>query len=196
MATNKVEVGQKKLKAGIQLPADTIELLKNLPMYERKAYAKRLVDNGWTFNSIATPLGITRQAIESYVKPHLKNSYKPEALELVKDLPIPQVPTKPIMKSQMVEANAEVVARLKELHAKAKLVRGKGQNNRAEANELTRLLWEQHQQGISVYSLAKSLGVTPSSLQFRFVRYGYKTTNGKSGAYAKIQYDKGAKENG
>ena len=110
MATNKVEVGQKKLKAGIQLPADTIELLKNLPMYERKAYAKRLVDNGWTFNSIATPLGITRQAIESYVKPHLKNSYKPEALELVKDLPIPQVPTKPIMKSQMVEANAEVVA--------------------------------------------------------------------------------------
>lgn len=196
MATHKVEVSRKKLKAGIQLPADTIELLKSLPIKERKAYAKMLVDVGWTYNSIATPLGVTRQAVESYVKPKFKNAYKPEALELVKDLPIPQVPTKAIMKAQMVEASAEVVSQLKELHAKAKLVRGKGQNNRAEANELTKLLWEQHQQGISVYSLAKSLGVTPSSIQFRFVRYGYKTTNGKSGAYAKIQYDKGAKENG
>lgn len=196
MATHKVEVGRKKLKAGIELPADTIEILKNLSLSERKAYAKRLVDEGWTFNSIAKPLGITRQAIEGYVKPKFKNAYKPETLEQIKDLPIPQVPTKAVTKSQMVEANAEALATLRELYVKARKVRGKGQRNRAEADEFTRLAWEQVQQGISVYSLAKSLGVTPSSLQFRFVRYGYKTTNGKSGAYAKIQYGKGAKENG
>lgn len=196
MARHKVEVGQKKLKARIELPADTAELLKNLPLAERKAYAKRLVDEGWTFNSIAKPLGISRQAIENYVKPHLKGVYKPEALELVKDLPIPQVPTKAITKSQMVEANAEALAVLRELYSKARLVRGKGQKHRAEANEFTRLAWEQIQQGISVYSLAKSLGVTPSSLQFRFVRYGYTTSNGKSVSYSKIRYDKGVKENG
>lgn len=195
MATHKVEVGRKKLKAGIELPAETAELLKSLSVAERKAYAKRLVDEGWTFNSIAKPLGITRQAIEGYVKPHFKSVYKPEALEKVKDLPIPQVPTKAITKSQLVEANAEALAVLRELYVKARKVRGKGQNHRAEADEFTRLAWEQVQQGISIYSLAKSLGVTTSALMFRFVRYGYKTTNGKSGAYAKIQYGKGAKEN-
>ena len=195
MARHKVEVGQKKLKAGIELPADTAELLKSLPVPERKAYAKRLVDEGWTSNSIAKPLGITRQAIEGYVKPQFKNVYKPEMLEKVKDLPIPQVPTKAITKSQMVEVNAEALATLKELYAKAKQVRGKSQSHRAEANEFTRLAWEQIEQGISAYSLAKSLGITTSALMFRFVRYGYKTTNGKSISYSKIKYDKGAKEN-
>ena len=197
MARTKVIVGEKKLKAKIELPQDTIELLKNLPMRERKAYAKRLVDEGWTYGSIATPLGVTRQAVESYVKLKFKNSYKPEALELVKDLPIPAIPTKPIYKAQTLEVSADVAKQLKELHDKAKLVRGKGQNFRAEANELTKLLWKLHtEQDISVYSLARSLGVTPSSIQFRFVRYGYKTTQGKSGAYSRISYDKGAKENG
>ena len=190
MAKEKIEIGRKPLKAGITLPQDTIDLLKSLSIQERKAYAKRLVDVGWTYNSIATPLGVTRQAIESYVKPHFRNAYKPEMLEQVKDLPIPQVPSKPIMKSKRVEASAEALATLQSLYVKARMVRGKGQNNRTEADEFTRLAWEQVQQGISVYSLAKSLGVTPSSLQFRFVRYGYKTSNGKSQAYTKIQYGK------
>jgi hypothetical protein len=49
------------------------------------------------------------------------------------------------------------------------------------------LAWEQTQQGVSVYSLAKSLGVTHGALLFRFVRYGYTTSeSGQSKVFRKL----------
>ena len=191
MAQKKIEVGRKVQKANQKLPQETKELLLSLSMAERRAYAKRLVEQGWTSKAVAHVLSVTRQAVNLYLA-----KVNAEAEAKVKELPIPELPSKAIYKSELVEAPAEALEKLKELHKVAKLVRGRSQKHRTEADDFTRLAWEQVSSGVTIYSLAKSLGVTPSSLQFRFVRYGYKTTNGKSGAYAKIQYDKGAKENG
>jgi hypothetical protein len=101
-------------------------------------------------------------------------------------LPIPEVPSDPIYQVQRQEVSSVVLLELKELHDKAKLVRGKGKKYRQEAELFTKLAWEQTQQGVSVYSLAKSLGVTHSALLFRFVRYGYTTTESKSKVFRKL----------
>lgn len=188
MATKKTEVGRKQKKTNLTLPVEVIELLIHLPLQKRKAYAKRLSEAGWTYQSIADVIGVTRQAVQLYCIQDLDVSQ-------VADLPIPELPSVPIYKSQIVEAEAEAIAKLKELHKVAKLVRGKSQKHRAEADEFTRLAWEQVQKGITIYSLAKSLGVTPASLSFRFVRYGYMKGNGKSKVYQTIKYNVGVKEN-
>ena len=146
-------------------------------MPHRKAYIKRLIDEGWTYQSIASVLGISRQAVESYLK---SKEVSGELILQVQHLPVPPLPTTPIYRRQTVQVDDEVLKELKELHSKANLVRGRGKQYRKEAEDFTRLLWEQVQQGITTYSLAKSLGVTIAALEHRLVRYGYKTTNGKS----------------
>lgn len=197
MATTKKEVGRKVQKTHLALPQETKDLLLSLKGMDKVAYMKRLVEAGWTYQSIAEIYGVTRQAIDISIKREYKKPALVQAWEQAKEnslaLPMPELPSKPIYKSQRVEANAEAVAELKRLHDIAKQVRGKGQKHRAEADQFTRLAWELTQQGISIYSLAKSLGITTSALTFRFVRYGYKTSNGKSKAYVAIKH--GVKEN-
>jgi predicted transcriptional regulator len=184
MATQKVVVGNKQKKSHLTLPKETAEILKNLAFKERKAYAEALCNKGWTYQSIADVLGLSRQAIEQYVK---SNSVKSgEVRAQIIDLPIPELPTTPIYKSQIVEADPQVIAELKELHSKAKLVRGKGKAYRKEAELFTKLAWEQCQNGITIYSLAKSLGITNGALTFRFVRYGYMKSNGKAKVFRQL----------
>lgn len=179
MATEKVLVGSKQKKSQLQLPTETAKLLKTLSMTDRKAYVKRLCLAGWTYQSVADVFKVSRQAIEQYLK-------KSEPSEYADSLPIPEVPSDPIYKVQRQEVNDDVLAQLKELHAKAKLVRGKGKKYRYEAELFTKLAWEQTQQGVSVYSLAKSLGVTHGALLFRFVRYGYATSDSQSKVFRQL----------
>ena len=62
---------------------------------------------------------------------------------------------------------------------------------RDEAEEYVSLLWHAHTvEGASVYRLAQLLGVNPSGIQSRFVRYGYKTTEGASKSFTPIKYRK------
>ena len=179
MATEKVLVGLKKKKTHMQLPIEFAELLKKLPMKDRKAYVKRLCIAGWTYQSVADVFKVSRQAIEQYLK-------KAEETDYANGLPIPEVPVNPIYRVKRVEVDDDVLLELKELHAKAKLVRGKGKKYRQEAELFTKLAWEQTQQGVSVYSLAKSLGVTHGALLFRFVRYGYTTSESKSKVFRQL----------
>ena len=179
MTTHKVIVGSKQKKSQLQLPTDTADLLKTLSMTDRKAYVKRLCLAGWTYQSVADVFKVSRQAIEQYLK-------KSEPSEYADSLPIPEVPSDPIYKVQRQEVDDDVLAQLKELHAKARLVRGKGKKYRYEAELFTQLAWEQTQQGVSVYSLAKSLGVTHGALLFRFVRYGYATSNSQSKVFRQL----------
>ena len=179
MTTHKVIVGSRQRKSQLQLPTDTAELLKTLSMTDRKAYVKRLCLAGWTYQSIADVFKVSRQAIEQYLK-------KAEPSEYADSLPIPEVPSDPIYQVKRQEVNSVVLLELKELHAKAKLVRGKGKKYRHEAELFTKLAWEQTQQGVSVYSLAKSLGVTHGALLFRFVRYGYATSESHSKVFRKL----------
>jgi predicted transcriptional regulator len=148
-------------------------------MTDRKAYVKRLCLAGWTYQSIADVFKVSRQAIEQYLKKAEPNDY-------VNGLPIPEVPSDPIYQVKRQEVNDDVLLQLKELHSKAKLVRGKGKKYRHEAELFTKLAWEQTQQGVSVYSLAKSLGITHGALLFRFVRYGYTTSESQSKIFRKL----------
>jgi len=180
MTTHKVIVGSKQKKSQLQLPTDTADLLKTLSMTDRKAYVKRLCLAGWTYQSVADVFKVSRQAIEQYLK-------KVDVVsDYVNGLPIPEVPSDPIYKVQRQEVDSVVLLELKELHAKAKLVRGKGKKYRYEAELFTKLAWEQTQQGVSVYSLAKSLGVTHGALLFRFVRYGYATSDSQSKVFRQL----------
>ena len=195
MAMTKIKIGEQQIKSSLVLPKEVSEAIKNLPKDERKAYAKVLCDEGWTLQSISNALGITRQAVDYWVTkyPNKNNLiYTQEALDKVKakveakELPIPKLPTMPIYKYSRVEMSKEVTEQLKELHDKARQVRSVSPKYRAEAELFTKLAWEQYQSGISIYSIAKSLGITQGALQFRFTRYGYKTSNGKSSSYKKV----------
>jgi predicted transcriptional regulator len=179
MTTRKVLVGSKQKKSQLQLPTETADLLKTLSMIDRKAYVKRLCLAGWTYQSIADVFKVSRQAIEQYLKSAESNEY-------VNGLSIPEIPSDPIYRVKRVEVDDDVLLELKELHSKAKLVRGKGKKYRHEAELFTKLAWEQTQQGVSVYSLAKSLGVTHGALLFRFVRYGYTTSESQSKVFRQL----------
>ena len=182
MATEKLVVGKRTQKSSLVIPSDTAELLKNLSMNDRRAYSKRLYEAGWTYQSIADVFKVTRQAIEQYIK-------KVDVLsEEVLALPVPEVPYELMYQVKRKEVSDDVLLELKELHSKAKLVRGKGTKYRKEAEQFTKLAWEQTQSGVSVYSLAKSLGVTHGALLFRFVRYGYTTSTSQSKVFRQLTH--------
>ena len=175
-------------KSLMNLPNEVCEVLVALPLAERKAYSKVLRNAGWTLQSIATPLGISREAVRLY-----ESSKDDETtLEAIKNLPVPLVPTIQtyVERIKKVEPSAEVIAQLKELQAKASLVRGKGKAHRDEAEQYTKLLYETMESGVSGYRLAKELNVTHSAILFRLVRYGYATTTGKSKTYRQLTHRK------
>jgi hypothetical protein len=75
-----------------------------------------------------------------------------------------------------------------ELQPLAQKVRGSGSAYRKEAEEYTALINHAHMvEGVTLYRLAKRLGVTHGALRFRLVRYGYITPKtGVSGVYKPV----------
>jgi predicted transcriptional regulator len=189
----RVLVTKKIQKTDMTLPKEVGEALRSLPIKERKAYASLLRKAGWTLQAIATELNVTRESIRLYAVEEHTGEY----LSKVSHLPIPEVPMVEIYKDKVIKVlpSAEVLAKLKELQAKATLVRGKGKANREEAEQYTKLLYETMQSGVSGYRLAKELNVTHSALLFRLVRYGYTTTTGKSHTYRQLTHRKREEEN-
>lgn len=137
---------------------------------------------GWTLEAIASASGVTRERVRQ-----IFNSYDTEAgwretggrfptLEKL-EVEIPFPPLKPVKaKPVYIEPSPETLERLLELQPFAQLVRSNGTKYRAEAEEYTALLNHAHTvEGVTLYRLAKRLGVTHGALRFRLVRYGYKT---------------------
>lgn len=177
-------VGTRVPKSDLTLPKEVSDILISLPLNERRAYVFELRKAGWTLQSMATPLKITRESIRLYglKEPSL------EVLAKVKHLPIVQPPLIELYVERVkrVKPDPQVIAQLKELQPKAFMVRGKGKSNREEAELYTRLIYELMESGVSGYRIAKELGVTHSALAFRLVRYGYATSNGTSRSYRKL----------
>ena len=177
-------VGTRVPKSDLTLPKEVSDILIALPLDERRAYVFELRKAGWTLQSMATPLKITRESIRLYglKEPSL------EVLAKVKHLPIVQPPLIELYVERVkrVKPDPQVIAQLKELQPKAFMVRGKGKSNREEAELYTRLIYELMESGVSGYRIAKELGVTHSALAFRLVRYGYTTSNGTSRSYRKL----------
>ena len=135
----------------------------------------------WTLESIASASGITRERVRQISKtPHTP-------IEV--GINIPNPPLKPVKpKPVYVEPKPETLARLLELQPLAQQVRSNGKKYREEAEEYTALLNYAHVvEGVTLYRLAKRLGVTHGALRFRLVRYGYKTpVNATSKVYTPI----------
>ena len=108
-----VLVSSRPQKLGMTLPKEAGEALRSLALPERKAYATELHNAGWTFQSIATELNLTREAIRLYALVE----HTSEAIWNVSMLPLPSVPTVEVYKDMVkrIKPEPKVLERLKEL---------------------------------------------------------------------------------
>jgi len=176
-------------KVNLTLPPETVSQLRavepNRVLLPSVIVALRA--NGWTLESIAEPLGMSRENIRLIAQQSDLHNAISEAKLSGFIIPTPPlVVVKP--KVERAKPLPENIARLKELQPFAQQVRANVTRYREEAEEYTRLLNHEHvDRGVSVYRLAKELGVTHGALRFRLVRYGYKTTDSISKVYRPIR---------
>jgi hypothetical protein len=182
----------KHTKQGHVLPQEVLDTFTSLSArttsneLERHAYIKALRERGWTLDSIGIAVGVTRERIRQIAVAVPMS----EAIRVAANgYPIPE-PPKIIEKSspQFVEPSEETLKRLLELQPYAQQVRSYGKAYRKEAEEYTWLVNYAHTvEGVTLYRLAKRLGVTHGALRFRLARYGYKApVSGASKAYTPI----------
>jgi DNA-binding transcriptional MerR regulator len=148
------------------LPAEVREKFGTLGKSERNDYITALRNAGWTLQAISEATEITRERVRQIVA-----NTKPAIV--YDNIPLPPLfPEKE--KPTYVEPSAETLRRLRELQPLAAQVRGKSPAYRAEGEEFSRLLnYASTVEGVTIYRLAKRLGVTPASIRFRLARYGY-----------------------
>lgn len=174
-------------KTNLTLPAEVVAAfefasLDDRDMEIRNAYARALHDAHWTLQSISEAAGVTRERVRQLVADEYPDV----------DLTGYPIPTPPVFEKaaprEYVEPDPVKLARLLELKPLAQKVRSNSPENRAEAEEYSALIAEVHQQdGVTLYRLAKRLGVTHGALRFRLARYGYKKPqSGSSKVYAPI----------
>lgn len=173
-------------KTMLTLPASTARLFETLDDDPelRNEYIAALRQAGWTLQSIADVAGITRERIRQ-----IAASYTGNLGDYADELAVPLPPLKAGKpKPVYIEPVPETLARLLELQTDAQSVRANSPRFRAEAEEYTRLLWESHHDDkVTLYRLAKRLGVTHGALRFRLARYGYLTPkDGSSKVYNPI----------
>lgn len=153
-------------KTNLTLPAEVREKFGTLGKSERNDYITALRNAGWTLQAISEATGITRERVRQIVV-----NTSPAIFH--DNIPLPPLfPEK--QKPTYVEPSAETLRRLRELQPLAAQVRGKSPAYRAEGEEFSRLLnYASTVEGVTIYRLAKRLGVTPASIRFRLARYGY-----------------------
>jgi transcriptional regulator with XRE-family HTH domain len=157
----------------------------------RAAYVKALRLKGWTLESIADALGLTRERIRQ-----IQLTASPANIVYILsnpgEFPVPELETIEIevpAEPEYVEPSDETLARLLELQPFAQKVRYDHSTYRKEAEEYSALVWHANSvEGVTLYRLAKRLGVTHGALRFRLARYGYLTPKtGKSKCYNPIK---------
>ena len=168
-----------------------LNLVKDKEM--RAAYIYVLRMKGWKLQALADALGLTRERIrqiETKASPAL-------AIHVLADpgsFPVPELDTVEIevlAPPVYIEPSPENLARLIELKPLAQKVRYDHTQYRKEAEEYSALIWHVHSvEGVTLYRLAKRLGVTHGALRFRLARYGYKLPKtAKSSCYTPIKQE-------
>ena len=157
----------------------------------RAAYVKALRLKGWTLESIAFALNLTRERIRQ-----IQITASPADIVYILSnpgsFPVPELETKEIevpAEPEYIEPSPEALARLIELKPLAQKVRYDHAAYREEAEEYSALIWHVHSvEGVTLHRLAKRLGVTHGALRFRLARYGYTTPKtGKSTCYNPVK---------
>lgn len=157
------------VKKNQQLPSDTKSIFDTLVNDEdRNELIRELRSAEWTLEAIASASGLTRERVRQISKT------EPTGRPLGIAIPLPPLkPERP--KPVYIEPTEDTLNRLLELQPYAQQVRSNGKKYRKEAEEYTALLNYAHTvEGVTLYRLAKRLGVTHGALRFRLVRYGYK----------------------
>lgn len=178
-------VDKKVVRQGVELPDEVAQNFKGLTDLQRNEYAKELLTAGWTLQSIANAIGnLTRERVRQISHyPRHEESYL-----AISHLLVPELPTTDVVKHVPRKLDPEVLKKMLELKEKAFWVRGKSQNNRKEAEEYVKMLAQLIEEGHTTYTLARELGVTAGAINFRLVRYGYKTAQGKSRCYRTLTH--------
>jgi lambda repressor-like predicted transcriptional regulator len=150
-------------------------------------YCGCLAKEGWSLTSIAKALGLSRERVRQIA---IREDYSEQSLDEYKvitglQLPVPPAPfiiirdPGPRGKPQR-PAKPETLERLRELHKTAIRYRG-GKMHAESARLYTELLWKAvTEEGASMMRLSLDLDLSPSNIQHRLVRYGYKETKGTS----------------
>lgn len=174
-------------KTQLTLPPEVVSTFTRLEddLDTRNAYIAALRRAHWTLQSISAATGITRERVRQI------EQNAPEGIEraLGADLPVPHPPVKEKKSPRVyVEPDAGKLARLLELQPQAQQNRHNSAEHRQAAEDYTALVWEVHNQdGVTLYRLAKRLGVSHGALRFRLARYGYKLPQtGVSKVYTRI----------
>lgn len=174
-------------KTGHTLPESVVSAFNRLrdDLETRNLYSAALRRKGWTLASISAVTGVTRERIRQI------ESATPAGAEVAlgADLPLPSPPVKAVKERKTyVEPDPGKLARLLELQPEAQQNRHNSEEFREAAEAYTALVWEVHDQdGVTLYRLAKALGVTHGALRFRLARYGYKEPqSGVSKVYTRI----------
>lgn len=165
-----------------------VNLVEDAPT--RAAYVKALRMKGWTLQAIAGALGVTRERIRQ-----IENTASPSLLVHVLsnpgNFPVPELETKEVEvpDTTLILPSEVTLKRLLELQPFAQKVRWDQAEHRAAAEEYTALLWHAHSvEGVTIYRLAKCIGVTHGAIRFRLARYGYlQPKTAKSKAYTPIK---------
>jgi plasmid maintenance system antidote protein VapI len=180
-------------KVLLKLPAETAdELIVAYGTGNRAlllSYVVALREGGWTFESMAQPLGISRERVRQLyneVLPYETGLALAEAQRVgfvVPERPIREEKAKHTPK----KLSPEALERLQHLQPRAQLVRSNSARFRAEAEEFVQLLNKQREAGVTIYQMAKALGVTHAAIRSRLVRYGYLNTSSDAKAYTPIR---------
>lgn len=173
-------------KTQLTLPSDVQSAFSTLAddLETRNLYAATLRRAGWTLASISKATGITRERVRQ-----IAESFDDVLPPLPSNLPVPMPPEKvKRARKTYVEPDPVKLERLLELQPLAQQNRHNSTENRQAAEDYTALVWEVHNaDGVTLYRLAKALGVTHGALRFRLARYGYKLPeSGVSKVYTRI----------
>ena len=159
------------IKKNQKVPAEIANFFKTSPAAEvRDQLIRDLCENHWTYEAVATACGITRERVRQIC------IAEPTGAPAVILFDIPTPPLRVEREKRIyIEPKPETLSRLLELQPYAQRVRSYGKDYRQEAEEYTSLLNYAHTvEGVTLYRLAKRLGVTHGALRSRLARYGYK----------------------
>jgi hypothetical protein len=165
------------VKKNQRLPEDVYTAFEEIISDSDRNYLiAKLRNAGWTLEAISAACNLTRERVRQ-ISADYKNTSADTTPDQTLGVEIPEPPLKPERpKPVYVEPTPATLERLLELQPYAQQVRSNGKKYRAEAEEYTKLLNYAHTvEGVTLYRLAKRLGVTHGALRFRLVRYGYKT---------------------
>ena len=175
------------------LPNETIDLLLKFSYDPEvlRAHIFCLREAGWTLESIASPLGMSRERVRQIANQvwEFDGARRESQVNGLQFVPTPPERVVRERKESVPRPRptAENLARLLELQPLVQQVRANSPKYREEAEEYTKLVAHEHNdRGVSLYRLAKELGVTHGALRFRLVRYGYKETTSESRVYKPI----------